>query len=286
MVWLKGAKVQLYKEEKLIAEGYTDQKGYFSASIPKGRYRILITYDEKLRLEWYQDIAETTKFAVKLQKFWKGMTMPVQVLPYVGIQTLRKTPVSIAPKISIQTEAKLPSFSLTEMALFSTEVIIPEALKLISEIETTTDVTEVEFTGLNIITHRCYLLIMMVKNTLAVTSTLSIHFVGDTVLTNYNKQYLVANLTNIGANRLDDSYFADMGTNQSLHVVMFISLTPTNHATALITIGDRIPDAMRSHITNIFRKVTQTNITRITIKSNQTGGIATGSKFFLFAGKA
>jgi len=66
VVWLKGAKIQLWKEEELVAEGYTDEKGYFSTAVPKGRYRILVTYDKKLRLEWEQDIPIETKFAVKL----------------------------------------------------------------------------------------------------------------------------------------------------------------------------------------------------------------------------
>jgi len=103
MVWLKGARVQLWKEEKLIAEGYTDEKGYFATVVPAGRYRILITYDEKLRLEWEQDIPIETKFAVKLQKYWEAMTLPVQAIPYVAVQTCVGVPVGVAPEVSIVT---------------------------------------------------------------------------------------------------------------------------------------------------------------------------------------
>jgi len=135
MVWLKGARVQLWKEEELIAEGYTDQKGYFSAVVPAGRYRILITYNEKLRLEWEQDIPIETKFAVKLQKYWKAMTLPVQVIPALRVQHAAFKPVSIEPIVRIVT-VRYPCLKIEPIVSIQTLMKVPVSIEPTVAIQT------------------------------------------------------------------------------------------------------------------------------------------------------
>jgi len=131
MAWLVGAKVQIYKEEVLFAEGYTDEKGYFSTKIPQGRYRFLITYDEKLRLEWYQDIAQETKFAVKLQKYLEAVTPPVEAKTLIFIQTLKKVPLTVKP-ITKVVSLRFPSIRVFPLTMIQTFMKIPVLVEVIT----------------------------------------------------------------------------------------------------------------------------------------------------------
>jgi len=77
--------------------------------------------------------------------------------------------------------------------------VVVVGLDLIKEIDITADLTDLDITGLDINTHKLYLIVLNFKNPTASASVYELFVNGDYVTTNYYFQYIEASGTSIGS---------------------------------------------------------------------------------------
>jgi len=110
MSGIEGAKVEVYREvvkpEALVAEGVTDERGFFRTTLPPARYIIITTWvDEEgvtreIRKE--EELTATTQLVVNLPA-----PRIVRITEKVSLVPLARLKESIAEQVSLVPEARL-----------------------------------------------------------------------------------------------------------------------------------------------------------------------------------
>jgi len=157
---------------------------------------------------------------------------------------------------------------------------------LISEVEVTADTTEVDFPGLDILTHKLYLLAFETKNVTATSGEIRIYFEGDFTDTNYYQQNLWASGSTISAGRANNSTLAYLAAGHQVSGFILIMLDPDGYGRVYVAEARSPPAGVNIVTHSIARTITQTNLTRITLRATVANLIGAGSKFRLFAGEA
>ena len=151
----------------------------------------------------------------------------------------------------------------------------------IAEIEVTSNVGSVEFTGLDINTDKVYALFVKISNADSPNQHgVYIAFNGDTTTTNYYRQYIYGDGTTLGGSRYNDNRLMDTGTETNVGV-FFIFKTPENYI-----ILDGIDTRGRGgniqvSVKAVSSNVQHTNLTSIKIYITDGNYIAPGSRFIL-----
>jgi hypothetical protein len=144
-------------------------------------------------------------------------------------------------------------------------------------------VTSIDFTGLDINTHKNYRIVVNLINADAGDRDIFCYVNGDTTNTNYYSQEFVANSTSISGSRANAPYLStmiasDRSTGESL-VVLSDSLAFIKHDGSYSS-GSGIQ--RRSRV--IGKTTTDTNITQLTFTASSASAIAVGSKIQIYRG--
>jgi len=154
-------------------------------------------------------------------------------------------------------------------------------ITLIAEEEAPTNITEFDITGLDINTHKFYLIVITFKNPLGVGTEYRLYFEGDFVDTNYYTQHLGASGGSVSAVR---NNFPDMGYlaagERGFHVV-YVIRDVDGYPRANVRFNKRIDTVLITE-KSLVHKISQANITRITFRAVESGGIGAGSKIQIY----
>jgi hypothetical protein len=140
----------------------------------------------------------------------------------------------------------------------------------------------VELTNLDIKTHRCYVLMFVVRNPTGSGSGYNIYVNGDYDPNSYFRQELVANGTGVSATRTNGTRISYATAGNRTATLCWIWLDPDGYFRCLAEAVKYTASAMDISFTGITRVVTASNITSIRITTDVSGAIGTGSQFMLF----
>jgi len=142
-------------------------------------------------------------------------------------------------------------------------------------------VTDIVVDGLDLDTHRAYMIIFKVKNPTANSSGMHIFFNDDTNDANYYQQYLYVSGTDISANRANNSIFTWVINGKENNTWGLLTRGPTGipkfHALNIREGGSTVSIEIR-HVS----WTTSANVTKIQIHSDQADAISVGSNLMIF----
>lgn len=155
---------------------------------------------------------------------------------------------------------------------------------LLAEYEVTgSAVTQIDFTGLDIKTHKSYQIEVEIINPTASSTSLKFCINGDTTNTNYYTQEIVAGSTSLSAQRSNAPYIGYTLAGKYGYSNGFISLV---NGYLKANIYENRHDATSVNIAqySIVKTATVTNITQITLISTIANAIGVGSKVRIYRG--
>jgi hypothetical protein len=159
---------------------------------------------------------------------------------------------------------------------------IPPLFQPWKEIVTSSDVKYVDFTGLDVKSHKAYVLIGYIKNNSG-SNTYYLWFVeGDYTNSNYNTQILNAAGTTIAASRATNSYIAYASSGANTMFYATIVRDPTGYARCCSFNVFNDASNVALNIFGICKNATVSNITQVRIDSYNNGAIGAGSRLMLF----
>lgn len=156
---------------------------------------------------------------------------------------------------------------------------------LLAEYEVTgSAVTSIDFSGLDINTHKSYRVEMELINATGTSSQIYCFVNGNTTLSNYNRQYYGADGVSTSAARANDARICDI--NLSMHTKAVASISIVNSKAMIISdavlANNSTTAAAFSY--NVFGLSTITNITQLTFTSLVASAIGVGSKIRIYRG--
>jgi hypothetical protein len=158
----------------------------------------------------------------------------------------------------------------------------PVAFSPFREFVATADVSYVDFTDLDINCHKCYLILLNLRNPTGTGDYYKLYVEGDYNDSNYRTQVLYADGTTVGASRNYQPQITYGYPYETATACVYLFRDPLGYPKFLSMASYRLPFAI---LTNLFfggRHATVDNITRIRIYSGATGGIGAGSRIMLF----
>jgi len=159
---------------------------------------------------------------------------------------------------------------------------IPLTLKKVAEVDVTSAVTSITVTGLDINTHKFYLIIFMVKNPTAGGVWYHLCVEGDTTLTNYYSQYAYWSGTGGGAGRSNDACISSEYAGDEGGVLILVARSPSGYPHAWSFRAQRVGANVSIELYHACKTAAVTNITRIDIVASAAGGIGAGSKLIIY----
>lgn len=156
---------------------------------------------------------------------------------------------------------------------------------LLAEYEVTgSAVTSIDFSGLDINTHKSYRVEMELVNATASLANIYSFINGDTTLTNYYSQYAYANGTGLSGSRVNTPQLTQMTASQSSSLYV-CNITRSNGYPFLHTVGSFNDASTIQTLQNITKKTaTVTNITQLTFTASVASSIGVGSKIRIYRG--
>jgi hypothetical protein len=159
----------------------------------------------------------------------------------------------------------------------------PTVNLLLSTIDVDSNTTYVEWTGLDINTHRRYRITAHIKEGSGVAGYYYIYFNGDTTNTNYYREQVSGDSTTVTGGRANDPMISYI--NASTRSLIEVTVGITDGYPCYLARVYRGSNTI-SPITDMIsgnKTATVANMTSIRITAGQTNGIAAGSKFELEA---
>jgi len=230
---------------------------------------------------WIRD-----KLGIKLNRSLRMLKTKLieMLLKDVEIEELvvKKLKTSRKSIIITPTEITFPDGTMQNTAF----VGYPVVLKRLADIGVTTDVQYVDITGLDINTHRHYLLISNLKNPLDVATAYYMFVEGDYTVGNYSSQRLYALGTSVYASRVTNPTIGLALAYRRTLIVVNLVRDPAGYPRATCHSSYLLGGEIRVEVDAWMRAVTATNITSIRIYATQAGGIGAGSRIVLYGGEA
>jgi len=168
-------------------------------------------------------------------------------------------------------------------------LILPVAimgLDLIKEVEVTENKDYVDIEGLDINTHKFYLLILDIKCVSSTEYCILMFVNDDNVEANYYSQYIWVRNTTISANRENSPKVLCLPGGASVSVHVFVHLDPDGHMRYNSVPSRDQPSNVQFVLRAGCSVNTFNNITKIRLSSTTSGGIGAGSKIRVFGYKA
>lgn len=161
----------------------------------------------------------------------------------------------------------------------------PLANSLLAEyIVTGSAVTSIDFSGLDINTHKSYRIEVIANNATATHSNLYMFINDDTTITNYYFQYVGGNGTTAYASRGNYPTIAWLDASNKLSCIMTLILVNSYPVTAQYTV-DNIGSSLRTFSHAICKTSTVANITQLTFTASVASAIGVGSTIRIYRGE-
>lgn len=158
------------------------------------------------------------------------------------------------------------------------------ANSLLVEYEVTgSAVTSINFTGLDINTHKSYRIEVEAKNATATPTIVSMFVNNDTVATNYYCQYLVAGGTAVAGARANSANIFTKEASAKTNVIGNVSLVD-GYMYSIFNSAKRDPSSIEIQNYSMAKTATVTNITQLTFTSSVANSIAVGSRIRIYRG--
>ena len=172
------------------------------------------------------------------------------------------------------------SYALAKKAMRYPQPLVPD-WEVLAEVEVTSDVDYVEFTGLDINSDKVYVMFMSMKNPLSVNTAYMLFVEGDTDPANYSRMNMYGTGTSAGSDSQSDSEIGAANAGEDNIIFCVVMRDPDGYMRALSvwSRGTTSPGVIAVH--TVQKTATVTNITSIRIASTEAGGIGAGSKFIL-----
>jgi len=152
----------------------------------------------------------------------------------------------------------------------------------ISDTYFSTAATTLTITGLDINTHKCYMMIINLVNDAAVGSAYQLFVEGDTTATNYYSQYIIATGTSLTADRSNDAGIGYTEAGDRLSTILFIFRDPDGYYRVNLLLQRYTGSAVCYFDRRICKTAPVTNITRLDLIASQTNGLGVGTRVMLF----
>jgi len=152
----------------------------------------------------------------------------------------------------------------------------------IAEVILTSNVTRIDFTGLDINTHKAYLLIYTAKNPTTSTSGINFYVENDTTSANYYKEYVQIDGTTVTAGRVNDPNIVYFPAGDRVAGYVYFFRDPDGYYKAVGYNCYGTGSGVSMCFGVISKTATVTNITQINIVAGVANSIGAGSKFLLF----
>jgi hypothetical protein len=159
---------------------------------------------------------------------------------------------------------------------------IPPVLQPYRSFTASTSVDYVDFTDLDIRSHKCYLIIFTIKNSTGTASGYNIYVNGDYNANNYYREELSANGSSVTANRTTGPRISYATAGDRSATLCWIWLDPDGVFRCLAEATKYTGASMDISFSGVTRPATASNITSIRIAADVSGAIGTGSQFMLF----
>jgi len=152
-------------------------------------------------------------------------------------------------------------------------------LKKIAEVSPTSNVTYFDVTGLDINTHKFYLIFGRFKNATASAMTIYMFVEGDTNNANYVHRYFYGDGSTAYTGQNNYATFCDVGASGSSIAMVYLvrEVDGTVRWTASVNAHGVVRFA-----NGVKKTTTVTNITQLRFQSSATNGIAAGSRVVIF----
>jgi hypothetical protein len=152
----------------------------------------------------------------------------------------------------------------------------------IAEVVLTSATTSISFTNLDLDKDKCYMIIAQEYTNVANGDPRYMDFNDDTTATNYYQEQLSVDGSTISAGRTNDNRVAWVQLNNASSHIWFVFRRDPLGYTRVFTLDCRNnPNSIRIDLWSMAWTV-NANVTKITIRSGATNGLATGSKYILF----
>lgn len=153
---------------------------------------------------------------------------------------------------------------------------------LLSTLTTTALATSVEFTGLDINTHKGYVIVVTYKNGTATAHGTSMYINGLTTATDYYRQYAGADGIELSAARINDAEIFAVDASENAYSVINLALTPGGIAYAIANNVRGAAATIRWIDYRWTKTASVDNITSLTFTATVANGIDIGTTFMLY----
>jgi len=152
----------------------------------------------------------------------------------------------------------------------------------IAEVLVDVDSDYVDFIGLDINTDFVYVLLVTFKNPTGLSTAYYAFVEEDYIVTNYYTEYVDADGTTIAAGRTNEPLCAGAPAGEQCSSFIYIFLDPDGYFRWTFFASIRPGASVFNRYGSGCKTAPVTNITRIRIQAERTGGIGAGSKLGLF----
>jgi len=292
---IKCISIKIFRDGQLIQTLHTDEEGRAYAYLTRGLYRFEYWDGDKFLGEVTKYINRATN--VHFHQVWKYPPPPTitRVLaPYleVGLEPRAYKAIKQVPRgdVILQTiiGGKVPpdvvgwAYALPSFYGWYLPPPIVAALDLVAEVEAPADTDTLDVTGLDILTHKFYLIISTFKNPTGTTTELKLYYEGDFNNANYYSQMLYVYGTSYIAGRENFPRWMYHMAGQPCLVVGYLFLDPNGYGRHGTYSSVRVAGTTVIVNFNVVRKLTLSNITRLTWKTPIAGAIGAGSKVQIY----
>jgi len=165
-------------------------------------------------------------------------------------------------------------------------MVMVVGLDLIKEVTVEADSDYVDIDGLDIKTHKFYLLIVNIKNGSSSFSYTKLYVEEDYTDANYYTQRIFGGEATVSAERLNEPFIGSISDGQTLLSVVYIILDADGYLHFDGHIGTNRGNNIYLHLAHGSNINTFSNITKIRIAGSVSKAIGAGSKILIFGYKA
>jgi len=158
---------------------------------------------------------------------------------------------------------------------------MPSTWEKIAEYVAPSDVTNIDFTGLDINEDGFYVLFFHVKNPAGANAALYLFVEGDYTATNYYCQYLRGDGTTVSGNRVNNPTIGYVFSGETVNGIVYIYRDVDGYFRYLTLFSYKPAASIRVEIRAGAKTAPVSNITQLRVHATVAGAIGEGSRFIL-----
>jgi len=219
--------------------------------------------------------ADATRDLGTLIRRWRDGHLSGTLIAATDVKAAGVSILSHADRHAVGAADPLPSNAITTAMLnFGT-------WEKLAEVVPTTDITYIDFTGLDINSDISYLVLASLKNPTGSSCTYRLFVEADYTLTNYYSQWLYVSGSGVYAGRVNEPRSAWIGAGQRTAVTLRLFRNPDGHFHFVVYESAHVGSDVFIHLISGASVYTYANVTSLRIQAAVSGGIGAGSKILL-----